>query len=389
MEYSNAQIFPQKSTKFEPDCPSHVFVSFKSLNGLTDVLPEGYFGMTAYVYLRTSKRILTECFSVSLDSDHFLLPNTMTAGLFENIPSNEIENGRIYLVVVISETLNIEPQSHQPELQTINKGICAGAVDISKIFSKKRDLPDKKLHHFNIKLYASFMSNEKDKMHVYSGMDSKMAMAMAMENNGWGELVERIINGVDKGIGINPRVHSIEMSVRRISKKLVNNGLIQKKLGSNFVKTVSFDTESPNYERIYLKVIKVQIPSIQQQNNQNQSKFITVQLKSNSLYFSRSSNETPSDCWKFTSVSNGEHIDETVVVEGLNMKPNAEDQYLYFDVFAGDELIGDARLPLIEGDRVLDNGLYSKRTKVLDVDCIKFFKCIGSIELNLEYVEFG
>ncbi|GMF01522.1 unnamed protein product [Ambrosiozyma monospora] len=36
MEYSNAQIFPQKSTKFEPDCPSHVFVSFKSLNGLTD-----------------------------------------------------------------------------------------------------------------------------------------------------------------------------------------------------------------------------------------------------------------------------------------------------------------------------------------------------------------
>ncbi|GMG21858.1 unnamed protein product [Ambrosiozyma monospora] len=388
VEHSNAQIFPQKSTKFEPDCPSHVFVSFKSLNGLTDILPEGYFGMSAYVYLRTSKKILTECFSVSFDSDHFLLPNTMTAGLFENIPSNEIENGRIYLVVVISETLNIDPQSHQPELQTINKGICAGAVDISKIFSKRSDFTSKKPHHFNVKLYASFMSNEKDQMHVYPGMDSKTAMAMAMENNGWGELVERIINGVDKGIGINPRVHSIEMSVRKVSKKLVNDGLIQKKLGSNFVKTVSFDTENPNYERVYLKMIKVQIPSIENKNKDisNQSKLITVQLKSNSLYFSRSSNQTPCDCWQFMSVSNGEHIGETVVVEGLNIKPTTEDKYLYFDVFAGDELIGDARLPLIMGDRVLDNGLYSKRTKVLDVDSIKFFNCIGSIELNLEYV---
>ncbi|EDK36609.2 hypothetical protein PGUG_00707 [Meyerozyma guilliermondii ATCC 6260] len=55
-----------KLTKHEP--PSHILVDFKSVSGSSAYQPPGFAGMIAYMYIRNSKKRLTEAFAVHTDS---------------------------------------------------------------------------------------------------------------------------------------------------------------------------------------------------------------------------------------------------------------------------------------------------------------------------------
>ncbi|GME82304.1 unnamed protein product [Ambrosiozyma monospora] len=333
---SDIRTYPERNKQFEQCFPSHILVDFKSLSGESHKNPKGYCGLTAYIYLCNSKKRLTECFAIELGPDNDLLIDGLSAALFKNIPANEIDSGRIYLVALITETVQLKPSSSSngvPNLQTIRKGMCAGAVDISRIFTRRKDhLDAQKSHEFCMKLYASFMAEDSSAnapFQLYPGMNPLLAMSMTMANNGWGELVDRIISGSNKGIAINPRCEKLDFTIKELKNESFVSE-IQTNRAIDVIRTLFFDPAEPNYDRIYLKVIKASdLAGIDDYLGVNDSKFVTVHVRASSknLKFSKGSNEHLADGWSFVSTSPDEHVGEVVQITGLPRLPTNENEY--------------------------------------------------------------
>ncbi|GME90274.1 unnamed protein product [Ambrosiozyma monospora] len=257
---SDIQMTPPRNNQFEQTFPSHILADFKTVVGKSVKVPQGYAGMTAFMYLRNSKKRLTEAFSIQIDSDHDLLLDNLSAALFKNVPANEIDTGRIYLVALLTETINLDqvPNTHAvggsrsgvPNLHTIRKGVCAGAVDISRVFSRRKGhLKSGQAHEFVMQLYASYMTDEAEPMTMYPGMNPLLAMSMAMQNKGWGELVDRIISGSNKGIAKNPRAEKLIIQV----KELQNNSFTGNELkhnGIDMIKTMVYNPIESDYDHL-------------------------------------------------------------------------------------------------------------------------------------------
>ncbi|GMG40598.1 unnamed protein product [Ambrosiozyma monospora] len=94
---SNTPLIPPKNGMLDQKPPAHILVDFQAVEGSSNLLPIGYAGMTAYLYLRNSKKRLTESFALSITPDEQFSLESISAALFKNIPANEIDNGRIYL----------------------------------------------------------------------------------------------------------------------------------------------------------------------------------------------------------------------------------------------------------------------------------------------------
>ncbi|GME79863.1 unnamed protein product [Ambrosiozyma monospora] len=204
VENSDIKAYPERNKQFSQSFPSHIIVDFKALSGKSSAIPKGYCGLTVYVYLRNNKKRLTESFAITIGANDHISFDGMSAALFKNIPANEIDSGRIYLVAVIVETIQLKPlktDHNRPSLQAIRKGICAGAVDISRLFSRREHhLNSDESHTFSVNLYASIMTNGEKNVpfKVYPGMNPLLVESMTTLNNGWGELVDRLISGTSK-----------------------------------------------------------------------------------------------------------------------------------------------------------------------------------------------
>ncbi|GME88575.1 unnamed protein product [Ambrosiozyma monospora] len=162
--YSDIKTYPERSKQFDQSFPTHVMVDFKSFSGSCHDVPDGYLGFTAYVYLRNSKKRLTEAYAIQVGQNNDILIDGLSSALFKNITPKEVDSGRIYLVTLITEKVQIkvgEPKNGVPNLQTIRKGMCAGVVDISRIFTRRKDhLNPEEVHKFSMKLYASYLSDD-------------------------------------------------------------------------------------------------------------------------------------------------------------------------------------------------------------------------------------
>ncbi|GMG39664.1 unnamed protein product [Ambrosiozyma monospora] len=188
---SDIKTYPEKSTQFVQSFPSHILVDFKAFSGECHNVPDGYLGFTAYMHLRNTKKRLTETYAIEVGANNEIAVDGLSSALFKNIPANEVEHSRIYLVALITETVQMrvaDQRNGVPTLQTIRKGMCAGAVDISRIFSRRNDhLSPDESHDFSMKLYASYMTEESQvaPFKLYSGIGPLLSMPMTMENNGW------------------------------------------------------------------------------------------------------------------------------------------------------------------------------------------------------------
>ncbi|GMG56321.1 unnamed protein product [Ambrosiozyma monospora] len=186
VEHSNIPLYPERSKKFDQAIPSHVLLDFKSVWGRSKKTPKGFVNMTAYMYLRNSKKRLTEGFGVPIRTNRSggIQLNQLSAALFKNIPASEIDAGRIYLVAVLVETVQIDnggsSTNDVPNLKSIRKGVAAGAVDVSRVFSRRKGhWKNASTHKFTMKLYGSFMTPESDMpLHFHGGMNPLMAMSM-------------------------------------------------------------------------------------------------------------------------------------------------------------------------------------------------------------------
>ncbi|GME92427.1 unnamed protein product [Ambrosiozyma monospora] len=396
---SDIKTYPEKSKHFVQSFPSHILVDFKAFAGECHNVPDGYLGFTGYMYLRNTKKRLTEAYAIEVGANNEIAVDGISSALFKNIPANEIENSRIYLVAVITETIQVGAidQKNGANLTTIRKGMCAGVVDVSRIFTRRKDhLHPGESYEFSMKLYASYMTEETQAapFKLYPGISPLLAMSMTMENNGWGELVDRIISGSNKGIAINPRLDTMAFKI----KELRNDSFLsdsQSDPAVAVIRTLFYDPMEANYDRIYLKVNKitdivssVKLPTLSSIFKKKMPDFVTVSVRSSSkeFKFSNGSNEETQNSWDFVSTSIGENVGEVIQISGLPVVPTKDNDYLYFDVFINGVFHASGKYTLRTNNEILSSELTSKRSKRVELVSPNSTAPVGAIEITLEYV---
>lgn len=396
--HSGGRFVPEIDTKFDkPLLPSSILVDVKQVIASSPIIPEGYMGMKAYMYLRDPKKSITEAFSINISPEHDLSLDNLAAAMFTNIPLDAITNSRIYLVVLLTETIDNTSSYSTDELNkievsndlpVIRKGIAAGVADISRIFSRKKGhLVSGQSHRFSIKLFSSYLDSHKQEVKLFQGMSSMMAKSMTMVNNGWGELIDRIISGSNRGVAINPRAEQLVLSVKEVKlqpkNKLILDSISNHTHGAlQCIPPLGFNTSEKNDDRVFLRLVKTSL-----NNTLLRDKcYISVHVRAScdSIKFAKGKNEERLKSWKFLSTSPNEYVNELIVVRGLPELPDQGEDFLIFDVYCNKNHVGVGHYKIRNGSSIFDTGIFNKKIKTLDIFNENNVP-VGSIEFDLEY----
>lgn len=382
--FHNYSLKPPANKKFYHDPPSHILVDFKSVTGSSAYQPPGFAGMVAYMYIRNSKKRLTEAFAVHTNSvEDFVHVEKISAALFRNLPASEIENNRVYLVAVLTEEvdLNIKGTGHTPTIKRVKKGVAAGVADITRIFPRAEgSLQSGEAHNFSIKLFGSYLSKK--------GHKNMVEDLRGLSNNGWGELVDRIIAGSSQGVAVNPRAEKLVITVKEFKHQFQGN--VANQLSSSApisrIKPIFFDPLAENYERIYLKMGKVTLLG---SNARKDLLTFEVSTPNNELItFAKASNQQEKRYWQFISVFPGESIGEIVKVNGVALKNSSKklpkDDYILLSLYVNGVLTGEGRLLYKSGNRLVE--FNKKKTHTIEIISATHNVPMAHIELSTEYV---
>ncbi|KAK6457664.1 dedicator of cytokinesis protein 4 CRK binding protein [Scheffersomyces xylosifermentans] len=362
--------------------PSHILVDFKSVSGSSAYQPPGFAGMTAYLYIRNNRKRLTEAFAVHTNSvDELVHVEKISAALFRNIPSSEIENNRVYLVAVLTEEvdLNIKGSTHVAQVRRVKKGVAAGVTDITRIFSKNHgSLESGESHHFSIKLFGSYVNNKKS---VKSTIDEGT-------NNGWGEVVDRIISGSSHGIAVNPRAEKLVITVKEFKHQFSGNNInsVGTSAPISRIKPIFFDPLAENYERIYLSMGKVSLL-----NSINKDDLLTFEVttpNNDLITFAKASNQQEKRSWQFISVFPDESIGEIIKVNGISLKNSAKklpkEDYIVLSLYVNGVLAGEGKLLYKSGNRLVE--FNKKKTHSIEITSTTHKLPMAQVEVSTEYV---
>ncbi|AOA62872.1 hypothetical protein PP7435_CHR2-0687 [Komagataella phaffii CBS 7435] len=363
----NADLTPEEDTYLKAVPTSHILVDVKNVSGSLSFFPKGYNGMTAYIFLRTSKTRLTEAFSIHIRPGDDLSLENLSAALFKNIPATATESGKIYLVAILTEGIDVASRSGKPvSLNQIRKGIAAGVTDVSRIFSRlKGSLAAGEAHQFIIKLFTSFIT-ESDNSNSWN------------INNGWGELIERIITGSSRGVAVNPRAERLILSIKEFKNEGISDqSTLNNSLAIAPIRPLFYDPLSANRERIYIQLVNVTTTL-----DLGKTPFITTHLKaSNKNYsFQKSSNEVPKDHWEFLTVAPGEYVNEIILLNNIPSKPRSStSDYIIFTIFGNEEYLGEAKLLFYDGKSVFED------KKGCSIDIMSNDEVVGKVQVEVDY----
>lgn len=370
--------------------PSHILVDFKSVSGSSQYQPPGFAGMIAYMYVRNTQRRLTEAFAVHTDTvDELVFVEKISAALFRNIPASEVENHRVYLVAVLVEQLDLpQKEGGAVKIERINKGVAAGVTDITRVFSRNLgSLASGESHQFAINLFGSYVSNK-----------SLSVDSSKIDNNGWGELIDRIIKGSNHGVAVNPRAEKLVVSVKEFRHQLVgdsaetesldirSNDASMKTAPIAKIKPIFYDPLAENYERIYLKMGKV---SMLYPTNKNDLLTFEVSAPNNdSISFAKASNQIEKPKWQFVSVTTNEVIGEIVKVNGISLKghgrkPPKQDS-LHLSMYVNGVIAGEADILYKSGNRLVE--FNKPESQVIDVISVSSKKTIAQVDIHTTYI---
>lgn len=383
-EYSLA---PRPNKNFFPDPPSHILVDFKSVSGSSAYQPPGFCGMIAYLYLRNNRKRLTEAFAVHTNSVEDLVHvEKISAALFKNIPSSEIENSRVYLVAVLTEEVELNvKEGNMPQIRRVKKGVAAGVADITRIFSHNQgSLEAGESHQFTIKLFGSYMNQKKGPSKMISQQDEIDGSA----NNGWGETVDRIIAGSSHGIAVNPRAEKLIISVKEFKHQFVGNG--QNPIGTSTpiarIKPIFFDPIAENYERIYMRMGKISLL-----NSMTKDDLITFEVatpNNDMITFAKASNQQEKRNWQFVSVFPDESVGEIIKVNGVSLKnPNKKlpkEDHIVLSMYVNGVLGGEGKLLYKSGNRLVE--FNKKKSHIIEIVSSAHKLPIAQVEVSTEYV---
>lgn len=324
---------------------SHILVDVHDVKSDASLGNPMLHNLSASMYLCSRRGILTEPFTVSMDSDQITSLNNISSALFRNIPAGCVERSNIYLAVTLTEKIPFIVDSGESEEQKssftapfipltgkysdkidyVRRGVAAGAVDITRVFEKynesNTDLSE--AFKFKINLFGSFLSRD-------DGTQAKGASdARHHESTGWGDLIERILNNSHKGVAVNPRATALLVTIKEIKPSTFDNSADAAIGAIKSVPTHFYDILSDNSERVYLSLGKVWFSS----NLQTNIRAITIKVTcaNERITFNRVANEDVNSSWEFVTVRPGEAIGEMVRINGLEYM--REEEYLTVSAF--------------------------------------------------------
>lgn len=372
---------PLVNKKLAPEPPSHILVDFKSVSGSSAYQPPGFAGTIAYLYIRNNRKRLTEAFAVHTNSvDDLVHVEKISAALFRNIPASEIENSRVYLVAVLTEEIDLAiKDTNSPHIRRVKKGVAAGVTDITRIFSKNQgSLASGESHQFSIRLFGSYPSQKK-------GMASKYDDDTA--NNGWGELVDRIISGSSHGVAVNPRAEKLIISIKEFKHQFLGNfNPIVSGAPILRIKPIFFDPLAENYERLYLKMGKVSLL-----NSINKDDLLTFEVSAPNnelITFAKASNQQEKRSWQFVSVFPGEVVGEIIKVNGVSLKTPTKklpkDDHIVLSLYVNGVLTGEGKVLYKSGNRLVE--FNKKKSHTVEVFSTAHKLPLAQVEVSTEYI---
>lgn len=379
LEDYSLKPLPNKKLVTEP--PSHILVDFKSVSGSSAYQPPGFAGMIAYLYIRNNRKRLTEAFAVHTNSvDDLVHVEKISAALFRNIPASEIENSRVYLVAVLTEEIDLTIKDpSNPHVRRVKKGVAAGVTDITRIFSKNQgSLASGESHQFSIRLFGSYASQKK-------GISSKYDDDTA--NNGWGELVDRIIAGSSQGVAVNPRAEKLIISIKEFKHQFLGNfNPIVAGAPISRIKPIFFDPLAENYERIYLKMGKVSLL-----NSITKDDLLTFEVSTPNndlITFAKASNQQEKRTWQFVSVFPGEVVGEIIKVNGVSLKHPTKklpkDDYIVLSLYVNGALSGEGKVLYKSGNRLVE--FNKKKSHTIEIFSTSHKLPVAQVEITTEYI---
>lgn len=382
---------PSPNEKLFHEPPSHLLVDFKSVSGSSSYQPPGFAGMIAYLYVRNQKKRLTEAFAVHTDTvDELVSVEKISAALFRNIPASEVENNRVYLVAVLTEEINLPTKDlSSPQIKCVKKGVAAGVADITRVFSRNHgSLAQGEPHQFSIKLFGSYV------------LKRKAVDTHKIENNGWGEVVDRIISGSNVGVAINPRAEKLVVNIMEFKHQLSESADVSA-LEVNFdptnasatrtapiaeIKPIFFDPLAENYERIYLKVGKINLST-----NVNKEDLVTIEVSAPnnpSITFAKASNQIEDTTWQFISIYSGEVVGEIVKVNGIsNKNPNRKalkQDAILLSLYVNGVLCGQGEVMYRSGNKLIE--FNQKSFYTLNINSPSHKNPVAQVEIHTEYI---
>lgn len=385
--HHNVQQFaltPAPNRKLNHDPPSHILVDFKLVSGTLGYQPPGFAGMIAYLYIRNNRKRLTEAFAVHVNSvDELVHVEKLLAALFRNIPALEIENSRVYLVAVLTEEidLSIKPGSGSRTVRRVKKGVAAGVTDITRVFSRNQGaLESGELHQFSIRLFGLYMNNKKGQR------NDDLALAGVI-NNGWGELVDRIIAGANHGVAVNPRAEKLVVLVKEFKHQFLAQLYNPVTLAPILrIKPIFFDPLAENYERIYLTMGKVLLlkPALKD----DLLTFEVTTPNNDLITFAKALNQQEKRLWQFISVYPDEVVGEIIKINGVSLKNPLKklpkEDYIVLELYVNGVLTGEGKLLYKLGNRLVE--FNKKKTHTIEIMLTAHKGAIAQLELLTEYI---
>lgn len=371
-------LTPQPNKRLVPKPVSHLLIDFKSLQGSSTYQPPDFLGMVVHFYIRYDRVRLTETFAVKINTlDSFLESEEVQAALFKNIPSNELTSGKVYLVAVVTEEieLGLKDRKEKLKVKSIEKGIAAGVADISKLFTKEYASKSLNEQVFKIRLFGSYMDHNRD---------LKDYRFDSIVNNGFGEVVDRIIEGSKTGIAINPRAEKLTVSVKDFKyqiKTILDSDDNNLKLIPR-INPIYFDPLSEKYERLYLRMGKVTLL-----DNSVKEDLLSIEASSPSndlISFTKASNQNLQKKWQFITVCANESIGEIIKVHGVELiNDSTEDEFILFSLYSNGNLTAQGRHIYKSKNELV--GINSK-SHIIELKSVTKGSTIASVKVSTDYV---
>ncbi|KOG98089.1 guanine nucleotide exchange factor DCK1 DI49_3919 [Saccharomyces eubayanus] len=376
---------------------SSILVNLKDLAWDPSISNPNYQELSICVYLRTKEEVLTESFTMTKSSNMEYALDEIPAMLFKNILETIIQKHKIYLVVVLKETVAIsasnppeissydvsthESSVHYPfpptnspaenKIDYVKKGLAAGVIDISPVFKfYNGPAVSNKAQRFNLYLYCS------------DSLESTQSYNLSNDDDlGWGDLTKRIIDDSSEGISVNPRAVSLSVTVKEIiGKEDVDKLLSTSLVPIRTIPTYFYDTMFSQSERIYLNLGRVSLCGLATSDTTIENVTVQISCRNKNVKFCKNRLEERTGNWKFVSVHPNESIGEAIRIEGVeNM---SEDETLRVLVYLNGFLMAKSNIHIKKKDEILE---YRKGT----IFQIMSSRSVPLIHLELEASYFG
>lgn len=346
------------------------FMEDKNLNGTAQ----------ASIYLCSKKKILTEPFTVNLDSHQDGNLSHISAALFYNLRTTTKSQDKVFLAVeIIRETQIFSPDETNngdmkltenavgvpSSLVKYKRGVAAGVVDISRILSSnKNSLVTSTSYPFVVHLRCSvFEKRSKNGEKKYNG--------------GWGSLVSRILADSSDGVAINPKIKSISISVKELkgdtnkAKQLSTRNIAIRNVPSLF-----YDTKSASGERFYIYIGTVFLCS---KRKHAQNITLVVTCENPHVVFKEREGSEPNKTWQFVTVQSGENVGGRIKIVGLEHLSSNEE--LTVHVYLDGQLQGKSSV------NILNDGMLPEYNEPILLKINDFNKkSLAKVEFSTRYI---